>query len=237
MSKKCCGIIYKDEKFCTMCGKPLQDVLDMEEVEKIAASVRGDISASEAAKEEEKVKEEVKEEFIEVNAEEISEDTKKEEGASEVVAEAENDKNNDVKLEDEKEVTPEEEPNKEEAQDNKEEEEAEEDDDEEEDDGTASAGLKFFGTLMIILMFAAIAFVGLGVYFVMLNPFYKNHNINEPVIYEQVSTDTDVTNIQTRPGLIPVNIEQATPEDSTTEAVSTATDATESDAEALEDME
>lgn len=233
MSKKCCGIIYKDEKFCTLCGKPLQDVLDMEEVEKIAASVRGDMTVPEVEKKEEEIKEEPKEEI------------KEELGASEQVVEAEAEKASETKLEEEKEVKPEEEAKKEDTEKAEvaeiaEGDEDEDDEDEDEDDGTASAGLKFFGTLMILLMFAAIAAVGLGIYFIMLSPFYKNHNINEPVVYEQVSTDTDVTNIQTRPGLIPVTIEQATPEDATTEAVSTDTDATETDAadeEASEDME
>lgn len=230
MSKKCCGIIYKDEKFCTLCGKPLQDVLDMEEVEKIAASVRGEEAAPKELEEaKEDVKEEIKEEVKEESKEEPKEEAKTPEEAAvdgiEKSSEAEENAEDKV-----------EESSKDEADD----EDEEDEDDEDEDDGTASGGLKFFGTLMILLMIASIVAVGLGVYFIMLNPFYKNHDINKPVVYEQMSTDTDVTNIQTRPVLTSVALELATPEDATTETVTTDTDATETDAtdeEASEDME
>ncbi len=235
MSKKCCGIIYKDEKFCTMCGKPLQDVLDMDEVEKIAASVLGEKGT---AKEEEEVKTENKEEIKEESKEDIKEVEKATAEVAETVSENASEENN---TEESPEAQRKDTPQKEENQENEEDDE----DDEEEDDGTASVGLKFFGTLMILLMLASIALVGLGVYFIMLNPFYRNHDINNPVVYEQMSTDTDVTNIQTRPLLTSVSLEIATPEDSTTEEMATNSDATETDAtetdatdeEASEDME
>ncbi|MBQ8166827.1 MAG: hypothetical protein IJZ96_07310, partial [Lachnospiraceae bacterium] len=95
---------------------------------------------------------------------------------------------------------------------------------------------KFFGTLMILIMLASIAFVGLAIYFVILNPFYKDHDINKPVEYEQMATDTDVTNIESRPALFEVSIEDATETDA--EAIATdgdASDETDTDVDENED--
>ncbi len=226
MSKKCCGIIYKDEKFCTMCGKPLVDlpdieeqedtkvdtpeILDMAEVDKIAASVMGD--GTETDEEEAKNSDSELSDKVEKTAEtaESSESIDAEEATESTDA--------PVELKDEKE---------EEA----------DDEDEEEDDETASVGQKFFGTLMILLMLAAIAAVGLGVYFIWLNPFYRNHDINNPVVYEQMATDTDVTNIQTKPVLSEVSIEIATPVDASSEDMATEGDASTTDTEVEEDAD
>lgn len=198
MSKKCCGIIYKNnEKFCTLCGKSLQDaeevvdelpILDLEEVEKITAGLLGEEqqktetdSPGEATQ--------TQEESLQVEKSEAEKDNKEA-------------TTSDVEKKDE---------------------EDEEDDDD--DDGQASPALKFFGTFMIILLIASIVAVGLGVYFIMINPFYRNHDINQPIIYDETATDTDVNNIVERPALAPVTLEEPT----TTEVVEIAT---EQDAEA-----
>ncbi len=227
MSKKCCGIIYKDEKFCTMCGKALADlpdideqddkkeetstVLDMAEVDKITASVLGD----KTAEKEEGNATETSEQPPELT-EDVDDDKDESQDNSKETDEVED------KTEDKTEETSEN---------------VEKDDDDDDDDGTASGGLKFFGTLMIILMLVAIAAVGLGVYFIMLNPFYKNHDINNPVVYEQMATDTDVTNIQTRPVLSEVSIEPATPTDASEEDMATESDASATDLEEVEEVE
>ena len=85
---------------------------------------------------------------------------------------------------------------------------------------------------MIIIMLASIAAVGLGIYFVKLNPYYKNHNINAPVVYEGVATDTDVNNVELTPLLTPVSIELQTSTDAV-EETATVTDA--EDTEETED--
>lgn len=211
MSKKCCGIIYsQNEKFCTKCGKPLVEVpdeetpivLDMAEVDKIAASVLGEAEKSgeqESDKTEHETTESVESaEQLKEQAESIKEQDTKE------TKEAGKDQKSDTEDEDD-------------------------DEDDEEDDGKASPALKFFGTLMILLMLASLVAVGLGIYFVKLNPFYKDHNINEPVVYEGVATDTDVNNVELSSLLTPVSIEVQTPTDAEVE-VSTLTDATTTDA-------
>ncbi|MBR3835119.1 MAG: hypothetical protein IKJ73_12425 [Lachnospiraceae bacterium] len=228
MSKKCCGIIYNEnEKFCTTCGKPLKDlpdILDMAEVDRIAASVMGENTADTP-----KVQEESKSEETE-KTDSVQQDTVTQESKVDDVADEYSDKESDeIPVQDEQEQDD----NKEEKHKDKssdENEDEDEEDEEEYDDGTASAGLKFFGTLMILLMLAAIAAVVLGVYFIMLNPFYKNHDVNKPVVYEQMATDTDVTNIQSRPALIEVSIEPATPIDASSEDIATDGDATATDA-------
>ncbi|MBQ8317094.1 MAG: zinc ribbon domain-containing protein [Lachnospiraceae bacterium] len=221
MSKKCCGIIYNEnEKFCTRCGKPLIDtpeeetplVLDMSEVDKIAASVRGEMEKEQEAKEETVSEETFKEQ---TNQEESQEEqtVAVEETASQV--ETTNSGEEEVQL----------------PSDDSEEDDGEDDDDDD-DDGKASVGLKLFGTLMIIIMLASIAAVGLGIYFVKLNPYYKNHNINAPVVYEGVATDTDVNNVELTPLLTPVSIEVQTSTDAV-EETATVTDA--EDTEETED--
>ena len=221
MSKKCCGIIYNEnEKFCTRCGKPLIDtpeeetplVLDMSEVDKIAASVRGELEKEQEAKEETVSEETFKEQ---TNQEESQEEqtVAVEETASQV--ETTNSGEEEVQL----------------PSDDSEEDDGEDDDDDD-DDGKASVGLKLFGTLMIIIMLASIAAVGLGIYFVKLNPYYKNHNINAPVVYEGVATDTDVNNVELTPLLTPVSIEVQTSTDAV-EETATVTDA--EDTEETED--
>lgn len=248
MSKKCCGIIYKDEKFCTMCGKALkdvpdeQDILNMEEVEKIAAEVLGDNVAEDSGATDE-IKEQKKEtpqekveEAVQEAAQEIAEEAVQEvsqdilQDANGIVEEINGEKAEepeelaDQQPQDEKEVG--------ENADNQEEDEDEED----YDDGTASGGLKFFGTLMILLMIGSIAAVGLGVYFIMLKPFYREHDINNPIVYQQMATDTDVTNIETRPALVEVSIDSLT-EDASQEEIATDSDATATDADASQDIE
>lgn len=201
MSKKCCGIIYKDEKFCTMCGKELISVADIPE---------------------EKVEEKAE------ATDDISVESKPEDGQ-------ENTNNNSNEV-----ARTQDEENQVDETDDEEDEDDEDDEEDEEDDGTASGGLKFFGTLMILLMIASIVAVGLGVYFIMLNPFYRNHDINNPVVYEQMATDTDVTDIQTRPGLTETNIDSVLADDVAPQETATQSDATETDAsedEASEDME
>lgn len=221
MSKKCCGIIYNEnEKFCTRCGKPLIDtpeeetplVLDMSEVDKIAASVRGELEKEQETKEE-TVSEEASEE--QTNQDESQEEQTV--AVEEAASQAENTKPS------EEEVQP--------PSDDSEEDDGEDDDDDD-DDGKASVGLKLFGTLMIIIMLASIAAVGLGIYFVKLNPYYKNHNINAPVVYEGVATDTDVNNVELTPLLTPVSIELQTSTDAV-EETATVTDA--EDTEETED--
>ncbi len=221
MSKKCCGIIYNEnEKFCTRCGKPLIDtpeeetplVLDMSEVDKIAASVRGEMEKEQEAKEET-----------------VSEETFKEQTNQE-----ESQKEQNVAVEETASQVETTNPGEEEVQlpsDDSEEDDGEDDDDDD-DDGKASVGLKLFGTLMIIIMLASIAAVGLGIYFVKLNPYYKNHNINAPVVYEGVATDTDVNNVELTPLLTPVSIEVQTSTDAV-EETATVTDA--EDTEETED--
>ena len=221
MSKKCCGIIYNEnEKFCTRCGKPLIDtpeeetplVLDMSEVDKIAASVRGELEKEQEAKEE-TVSEETSEEQTNQDESQEEQTVAVEETASQV--ETTNSGEEEVQL----------------PSDDSEEDDGEDDDDDD-DDGKASVGLKLFGTLMIIIMLASIAAVGLGIYFVKLNPYYKNHNINAPVVYEGVATDTDVNNVELTPLLTPVSIELQTSTDAV-EETATVTDA--EDTEETED--
>lgn len=221
MSKKCCGIIYNEnEKFCTRCGKPLIDtpeeetplVLDMSEVDKIAASVRGELEKEQEAKEE-TVSEETSEEQTNQDESQEEQTVAVEETASQV--ETTNSGEEEVQL----------------PSDDSEEDDGEDDDDDD-DDGKASVGLKLFGTLMIIIMLASIAAVGLGIYFVKLNPYYKNHNINAPVVYEGVATDTDVNNVELTPLLTPVSIEVQTSTDAV-EETATVTDA--EDTEETED--
>ena len=221
MSKKCCGLIYNEnEKFCTRCGKPLIDtpeeetplVLDMSEVDKIAASVRGELEKEQEAKEE-TVSEETSEEQTNQDESQEEQTVAVEETASQV--ETTNSGEEEVQL----------------PSDDSEEDDGEDDDDDD-DDGKASVGLKLFGTLMIIIMLASIAAVGLGIYFVKLNPYYKNHNINAPVVYEGVATDTDVNNVELTPLLTPVSIEVQTSTDAV-EETATVTDA--EDTEETED--
>lgn len=208
MSKKCCGIIYKDnEKFCTMCGKSLKDaeevnseipselpILNMEEVEKITAELLND------------KKEDEKQDTQEST---VDESVTAEPEAAPVEPESKSEVNSEVA----------------EAKKEKNDENADDDNEDDEDDGQASPALKAFGTFMIVLLIASIVAVGLGVYFIMVNPFYRNHDINNPVIYDETATDTDINNIVERPSLAPVTIE-----DPTTEAVEEV--ATEQDAEA-----
>ena len=221
MSKKCCGIIYNEnEKFCTRCGKPLIDtpeeetplVLDMSEVDKIAASVRGELEKEQEAKEE-TVSDETSEEQTNQDESQEEQTVAVEETASQV--ETTNSGEEEVQL----------------PSDDSEEDDGEDDDDDD-DDGKASVGLKLFGTLMIIIMLASIAAVGLGIYFVKLNPYYKNHNINAPVVYEGVATYTDVNNVELTPLLTPVSIEVQTSADAV-EETATVTDA--EDTEETED--
>lgn len=264
MSKKCCGIVYKNEKFCTMCGKALSElpdveditetpeVLDLEEVEKIAASVLGGSASDGTSEIETKVK------SVEVTTKEKTEVVEKTsqtgnessvENSSQAVDEVpvDNSTNTDenttvvdaVEANEEKVVQDDSSQNDNGDSGNETSDDEDDDDDDDYDDGTASAGLKFFGTLMILIMIGSIVAVGLGVYFIMLNPFYRNHDINDPVVYELMATDTDVTNIQTRPVLQEVNIEPTTVSDASQEDAvtdnATTTDATDTDASA--DME
>ena len=217
MSKKCCGIIYKDEKFCTMCGKALIEETPKEE-----------------PKDEKKV-EETQAPTVEETQAPAAKETQAP-AAEETPAPVEEGTQTASQSEDEQAKK---EP--EDKSDDNEDNEDDEDDDYEEDDGTASGGLKFFGTLMIFLAIGAIAAVGLAVYFVMLKPFYREHDINNPVVYQQMATDTDVTNIETRAPLAEVSIDtkDASQEDIATDGDATATegDASATDADDSENME
>lgn len=229
MSKKCCGIIYSEnEKFCTKCGKPLVEVsdeetpivLDMAEVDKIAASVLGEVEKTKEQSSKE-ITPEINQEIttpaenVDIGVNQTEEDIVAQEQTT--IAEVA-----DVQSES----------SGEQPQGNQDvsgDEDEDDDDEDEEDDGKASPTLKFFGTLMTLLMLASIVAVGLGIYFVKLNPFYKDHNINEPVVYEGVATDTDVNNVELSSLLTPVSIEVQTPTDAEVE-VATSTDATSADA-------
>lgn len=256
MSKKCCGIIYNEnEKFCTMCGKSLAelpDVLVTEDATAVADNNKEEVKPGEVKPEE------IKEDSTETDVK--GEDVKLEEAQAEVdniqlgkstmpdidMAEVDRIAASVAATDDTKEPEPEsdtlsknalETENADIASEHKEEPEEEDDDEDDEDDGTASAGLKFFGTLIILLMIASIGAVGLGVYLMMLNPFYRNHDINNPVVYEEMATDTDVTNIETRPVLAEVSLPSATETDAALDEEATETDATETDADVSEDME
>lgn len=254
MSKKCCGIIYSEnEKFCTMCGKSLSELPDIEDIKKQTAETENSgIKPEEATVVEEK-SEETK------TAEDKAEETNTEEGKNEetITVEEKTDESKVEKSEilDMAEVeriaasveakgthtdeSIEDDSQNKEADKKDSKEQLEEEDEEEDDDGTASTGLKIFGSFVILLMIASIVAVGLGVYFILLNPFYRNHDITTPVIYEEMSTDTDVTNIATRPALVEVSIAPETATDSVVEDA-TVTDATATDAtdmDASEDME
>jgi len=264
MSKKCCGIIYKDEKFCTMCGKALADLTDIDEQEAEAKDA-GDVVKDADKETDKELDKEVPDETAENVVKKATDDSAvmldmaevdkiaasvlgdKTQGAmgdsSKSAADNEGGEKPEEKPTDKVEETADsdfaeqvEEKSQDKLDDNdassdnkskQDESDEEDDDDEDYDDGSASGGLKFFGTLMILAMLASIAFVGLAVYFVMLNPFYKNHDINNPVVYDQMATDTDVTNIESRPVLSEVSLEEATATDA--EEVASAGDASEND--------
>lgn len=246
MSKKCCGIIYNEnEKFCTMCGKSLKELPDYDEKSEVDETEKPETKATEAKPApaaETKKPEEKSEQPVVLSIEEIdkiaasvgSGQPKDAEAKEEVPSEPAS--NSDSDKEETKDSL--EDKVKEKESDSQEEEE-EDEDEEEEDDGTASPALKFFGTLMILIMIASILAVGLAIYFVVLNPFYKNHDINDPVVYEEMSTDTDVNNIVSRPALVEVSLDQGTATDAYDE-LATASDATDTDAsdtDSSEDME
>ncbi len=250
MSKKCCGIIYNEnEKFCTMCGKSLKELPEYVENAEAAATkapeakpAPAEAKAPEAkpapaednkpkAKSAEEKTEQKPEQPVVLSIEEIDKIAASVEAGQPKEAEAEEP---EVKEEEPTEPASDKEETKEKPEDKDKTKEAdsqeeEEDDEEDEDDGTASPGLKFFGTLMILIMLASILAVGLAIYFVVLNPFYRNHDINNPVVYEEMSTDTDVNNIATRPALVEVSLDQGTATDAEDE-LATASDATDTDA-------
>ncbi len=256
MSKKCCGIIYnEDEKFCTKCGKKLVDIeenqqlsqeaevkeeaakaeepikiseeeaqkkldamnlpiMNIEEIDKLTADIMGNTKKDKAETDKDTNSDELISNIEESNIEKDKEaetEAVTEEAKTEGTGNVESEKKNAKEVFDE------------------------DDDEDEEDENKASVGLKIFGFLSLLVMFAAIGVVVLGLIFVMFNPFYKKYDAGQIVIYPEIGTDTDGVDQNMYPLLpgIVLDKEEVATQTSAQGNVSEATpsDATRTDAE------
>ncbi len=263
MSKKCCGIIYsQDEKFCTMCGKKLEDIEERVECEEAEAAQKEVVEPDEDVESVSQLSEAEAQKKLDamdlpiMNLEEIEkltadimgvskEETEKpsaDTGEIEKKTDTKNKEAEDVADEDaggadgsiEAEVNTEKADKVEDIEKTKDSHDDEEDD--EDDENEASVGLKIFGWLSLLVMFAAIAAVVLAFIFVMFKPFYKDYDAGKKVVYPEIASDSDVTNQETRPTMSQVVLDEVTTEE-VVQTEASPTDATPSDADTTDESE
>lgn len=202
MSKKCCGMTYSDdETVCKVCGKTLpENSYDLNDI-------LDDIKNNELAGDNNKIKdddnqddydEDLEDEVTDVlksKSDESVDDLDLDEEVTDVLKSGRNTEESEEDLDSEiTDVLKRENDNLDLDKDAKNalndivEEKKNSD-----DDGRASGGLKFLGIISLLTAIAGLAIIGLGVYFLIVNPVFDKSNEDLDLNYPYIASSTDGT--------------------------------------------